>query len=99
MSRSAVCPAVIAFNNRNSHISPKPDPNTPAATPGSGPSSAAAAADADAADAPPADVQAAYVAQYMATVARLAAAQAGAAADQKKPEAGGAVRADCMPDL
>lgn len=61
----------------------------PAATPGSGPSAAAATADADVADAPPADVQAAYVAQYMATVARLAAAQAGTG-DQKKPKAEGA---------
>ncbi len=62
--------------------------SSPAATPGSGPASAAAKVDADAAEAPPAEVQAAYVAQYMATVARLAAARGGAG-DQKKPDLGG----------
>ncbi len=65
-----------------------PGKSPPAATPGSGPAAAAAKADANAAEAPPAEVQAAYVAQYMATVARLAAARGGAG-DQKKPNAGG----------
>ena len=55
-----------------------------AATPAAGPRSATAAAESNSADAPPADIQAAYVAQYMATVARLAAAQS--TVDQKKPD-------------
>ena len=69
----------------------------PAATPGSVALSAAAGVNGDLTDVPPADIQAAYVAQYMATVARLAAVQSSAA-EQKKPDVKGAYACMCARD-